>query len=54
MVERGKQITLETAALQLTATVTDMEYGQGAMPEQSYFERLTLEIAVWPKAATPA
>ncbi|MGD0612055.1 MAG: hypothetical protein ABSB41_11110 [Anaerolineales bacterium] len=51
-VERGKQVVLETAALQLVATVSDMEYGQGAMPEESYFERLTLEIAVWPKPAT--
>jgi hypothetical protein len=54
MVERGKQIVLETAALQLVATASDMEYGQGALPEESYFERLTLEIAVWPKAVTPA
>jgi hypothetical protein len=53
MVERGKQVTLETAALQLVATVTDMEYGQGALPEDSYFERLTLEIAVWPKVVAP-
>jgi hypothetical protein len=53
LVERSKQVVLETAALQLVATVSDMEYGQGAMPEQSYFERLTLEIAVWPKPATP-
>jgi len=50
MVERGKQVVLETAALQLVATVSDMEYGQGALPEESYFDRLTLEIAVWPKA----
>jgi hypothetical protein len=54
MVERGKQITLDTAALQLTATVTDMEYGQGPLPDNSYFERLTLEIAVWPKVQAPA
>jgi len=54
MVERGKQIVLETAALQLVATASDMEYGQGALPEESYFERLTLEIAVWPKTVTPA
>jgi hypothetical protein len=54
MVERGKQVVLETAALQLVATASDMEYGQGALPEDSYFERLTLEIAVWPKAVTPA
>jgi hypothetical protein len=51
LVERGKQVVLETAALQLVATVSDMEYGKGAMPDESYFERLTLEIAVWPKPA---
>jgi hypothetical protein len=54
LVERGKQIVLETAALQLVATASDMSYGQGALPEDSYFERLTLEIAVWPKVVTPA
>lgn len=54
MMEHGKQVSLETAALHLVATVTDMEYGQGALPENSYFERLTLEIAVWPKASAPA
>ncbi len=53
LVERGKQVVLETAALQLVATVSDMEYGKGAMPDESYFERLTLEIAVWPKPANP-
>jgi hypothetical protein len=54
MVERDKQVVLETAALQLVATVSDAEYGQGALPEQSYFDRLTLEIAVWPKEVPPA
>jgi hypothetical protein len=54
MMERGKQVSLETAALHLVATVTDMEYGQGALPENSYFERLTLEIAVWPKTSSTA
>jgi hypothetical protein len=54
MVERGKQVVLETAALQLVATVSDAEYGQGALPEESYFDRLTLEIAVWPKVVAPA
>jgi len=53
LVERGKQVVLETAALQLVATATDMEYGQGALPENSYFERMTLEIAVWPKVVAP-
>jgi hypothetical protein len=54
MADKGKQVVLETAALQLVATISDMEYGQGALPQDSYFERLTLEIAVWPKVAPPA
>lgn len=54
LVERGKQVVLETAALQLVATATDMEYGQGALPEGSYFERMTLEIVVWPKVVSPS
>jgi hypothetical protein len=43
------QIILETATLQLLATVVDLEYGQGAMPANSFFERITLELAIWPK-----
>jgi hypothetical protein len=43
------QVILETATLQLLATLVDLEYGQGNMPEKSYFERITLELAIWPK-----
>ena len=49
LAEPGKQILLETATLQLEARVVDMEYGESAAPDQSYFQRLTLELAVWPK-----
>ncbi|MBI2759369.1 MAG: hypothetical protein HYX49_11925 [Chloroflexi bacterium] len=49
-VEPQKQIMLETETLQLLATVVDLQYGNGAMPNKSYFERLTLELALWPKA----
>ena len=52
--KEDKQVVLETAALQLVATVSDAAYGQGALPEQSYFDRLTLEIAVWPKVVQAA
>jgi hypothetical protein len=48
-VEPQAQILLETATLQLLATVVDLEYGKGPLPENSYFERITLELAVWPK-----
>lgn len=49
MLEPQGQIILETATLQLLVTVNDLEYGVGALPAESYFERVTLELAVWPK-----
>jgi hypothetical protein len=48
-VQPQSQIVLETATLQLLATVVDMEYGHGNMPDNSFFERITLELAIWPK-----
>jgi hypothetical protein len=50
IVKPQEQVLLETATLQLLATVVDMEYGTGAMPQKSYFERITLELAVWPRS----
>lgn len=49
MLEPQKQIMLETDTLQLLVTVSDLEYGDGALPPNSYFERVTLELAIWPK-----
>jgi hypothetical protein len=49
MLEPQGQIILETATLQLLVTVNDLEYGVGALPPESYFERVTLEMAIWPK-----
>jgi len=43
------QILLETATLQLLATVVDLEYGKGPLPSSSYFDRITLELAIWPR-----
>jgi hypothetical protein len=45
----GDQVDLETATLLLAARVVDMEYASGALPEKSYFEHVTIELAVWPK-----
>ena len=50
LAEPGKQVLLETATLQLEARIVDMAYGEGAAPDHSFFERLTLEFSVWPKA----
>lgn len=49
LVEPQAQVLLETATLQLLATVVDLEYGKGPLPEDSYFERITLELAIWPR-----
>jgi hypothetical protein len=49
IVKTGDQVLLETQTLQLLATVVDMDYGTGAMPQQSYFDRITLELAIWPR-----
>jgi hypothetical protein len=48
--EQQKQVVLETETLQLLATVVDLQYGDGAMPEKSYFDRVTLELAIWRKS----
>jgi len=50
VVKAGEQVLLETQTLQLLATVVDMDYGSGAMPQKSYFDRITLELAIWPRS----
>jgi hypothetical protein len=47
--EPHKQIVLETQTLQMIATVSDMKIGEGLLPEGSYFDRVTLELAIWAK-----
>jgi len=50
LIQPNERILLETATLQLEARVIDLNYGQSALPVNSYFERLSLELAVWPRA----
>lgn len=48
--EPGREMILETATLRLLARVVDMSYGAtGALPAESFFDRLTLELVVWSK-----
>ncbi len=50
LAEPGSEMILETATLRLVARVVDMAYGSGAAaPQGSFFDRLTLELAVWQK-----
>jgi len=54
LVDPQKQVMLETATLQLLAKVVDLQYGSGALPTNSFFERITLELAIWQKSPEPA
>jgi hypothetical protein len=47
--EMGAEMILETATLVMRARVTDMEYGAGQLPPNSFFKRVTIEIGVWAK-----
>ncbi len=49
LAEFESESILETQTLRLTARVVDMEYGNGALPEHSFFDHLVLELAVYPK-----
>ncbi|MBI5352460.1 MAG: hypothetical protein HZB50_07475 [Chloroflexi bacterium] len=49
LIEPQAKILLETDTLQLLGTVIDLEYGKGPQPTDSYFERITIEFAVWPR-----
>jgi len=44
-----EKIVLETATLQLLVTIVDLAYGEGPLPPESFFDRVTLELAVWSK-----
>ncbi len=52
----GQTVTMETASLVVTARVVDLAYGGGALPPNSFFERITIELAAYPrpKAAVEA
>ncbi len=49
LAQPGAQIELETQTLRVIATIRDMAYGTGPLPPNSYFERLTLDIAAYTK-----
>ena len=46
----GETLSLETATLVVTARIVDMAYGGGALPPNSFFERMTIELQAYRKA----
>jgi hypothetical protein len=46
----GETVVLETASLIINASIVDMAYGgDEGLPEDSYFEQLTVELSAWSK-----
>ncbi|MCK5316489.1 MAG: hypothetical protein KAJ55_01175 [Anaerolineales bacterium] len=44
MAEGGEVVELETASLRVEARIVDMSYGEGALPKESFFDRMTIEL----------
>lgn len=49
LIKPGQHFIMETSALQLEASVINLVYGRGPLPEDSFFSQLTLEISVFLK-----
>ncbi len=49
LAREGETVVLETATLIINAEVTELTYGTGTQPPQSYFDRITIELSAWSK-----
>jgi hypothetical protein len=50
LAESGGVVSLETASLKIDVRIVDMSYGEGPLPEDSFFERVTVELMAWQTA----
>ena len=48
LADPGVEFVLTTNNLRVIGRVMDMGYGEGPLPEESFFERLSIELSVWP------
>jgi hypothetical protein len=49
LVREGQDVILETKMLRLRAHVVEVLHGEADLPSDSFFERLTVELAAWVK-----
>jgi hypothetical protein len=52
LTDPGVEFVLETNNLKIIGRVMDMGYGEGPLPEESFFDRLSIELSVWPNEGT--
>lgn len=48
LAQSGEVIYLETRSLVVEARIVDMSYGQSALPNESFFDRMTIELRALP------
>ena len=48
LADAGVEFILATNNLRIIGRVMDMGYGDGPLPEESFFDRLSIELSVWP------
>jgi hypothetical protein len=53
LAQPGAPFTLETNSLQVRVDVSELEYGQGDSPPQSFFSKLTIELVAIAKPPAP-
>ena len=49
LAEEKRDLTLETKTLRVRARIVEAKYGMGNLPANSFFERLTIDLAAWAK-----
>jgi hypothetical protein len=54
MIKPGETVIIESQSLTLQARVLNLVYGTGALPPNSYFEQLSIEISAWERKDGPA
>ncbi len=52
LADPGVEFVLTTNNLRIIGRVMDMGYGEGPLPEESFFDRLSIELSVWPNEGT--
>lgn len=52
LAQPGALMVLETASLEVEARIVDMTYGEGALPGESFFERLTIELRAFARQSS--
>ncbi len=51
LIKKGDVVTLETQTLKVSARIDDLAYGSGGLPNNSFFQQVTIELAAWSKPA---